>query len=149
MDVLTLWQVWLMAAVVLLCCELLDGTFLMTCFCVGALLASLASACGVSLAWQLAAFALASLIAFLGVRPLANRYLHRSNQRQQQLQIDLMAGRYAVVVETIDVAGGRVAIDGIDWRAESKTCVPIGVGEKVVISQRRGNTLIVKPENKE
>ncbi|MCR4852294.1 MAG: NfeD family protein [Prevotella sp.] len=140
-----LWQLWAVVAVVCLILELTAGDFFILCFSIGALFAGIADVLGLSLYWQIGAFALFTLISLYFVRPVALRYLHR-NDEQRLSNADALIGRRGRVVEKIEAGGyGRVAIDGDVWKAVCETSDPVEVGTFVRVVDRESITITVKP----
>lgn len=136
------WQIWLIIGIVLLIVELLNAGFGIICFGLGAFLASILAACGLGMYWQLAGFALATFLSFLFIRPIMVKWLDA--KKAANTNLDNMIGRQATVVETIESGKGRVAIDGTDWKAVCELDTPILPGTVVTITERQGNTLIVR-----
>jgi len=136
------WQIWLIIGIVLLIVELLNAGFGIICFGLGAFLASILAACGLGMYWQLAGFALATFLSFLFIRPVMVKWLDA--KKAANTNLDNMIGRQATVVEAIESGKGRVAIDGTDWKAVCELDTPILPGTVVTITERQGNTLIVR-----
>lgn len=140
------YQIWLIAAIVLVIIELLTAGFGVICFAVGALFSALAAFLGVdSLVWQLLIFAVASVLCFIFLRPVVLRLLDKKS-KDVKTNADALIGKTAIVSETIDssVNQGRVAVDGDDWKAVSADGSVINKGEKVEIVSRDSIILTVK-----
>jgi membrane protein implicated in regulation of membrane protease activity len=140
------YQIWLIAAIVLVIIELLTAGFGVICFAVGALFSALAAFLGVdSLVWQLLIFAVASVLCFIFLRPVVLRFLDKKS-KDVKTNADALIGKTAIVSETIDssVNQGRVAVDGDDWKAVSADGSVINKGEKVEIISRDSIILTVK-----
>lgn len=140
------YQIWLIAAIVLVIIELLTAGFGVICFAVGALFSALAAFLGVdSLVWQLLIFAVASVLCFIFLRPVVLRFLDKKS-KDVKTNADALIGKTAIVSETIDssVNQGRVAVDGDDWKAVSADGSVINKGEKVEIVSRDSIILTVK-----
>ncbi len=135
------WQIWLIIGIVILVVELLNAGFGIICFGLGAFLASILAACGLNIYWQLAGFAVATFLSFLFIRPIMVKWLDA--KKAAKTNLDVMIGRQATVVETIDSGKGRVAIDGTDWMAITDDNRTIEKGAQVTITNRQGNTLTV------
>ncbi len=136
-----MWQIWAIVAIVCLILELSSGDFFIICFSIGAVFAVIAAAVGLDAYWQIALFALFSLIAIFTVRPVALRYLHK-NEPNKPSNADALLGRTGRVTEEIPAEGtGYVQIDGDQWRAVSstKTAIPTGTTVRVV---NRESTII-------
>lgn len=140
------YQIWLIAAIVLVIIELLTAGFGVICFAVGALFSALAAFLGVdSLVWQLLIFAVASVLCFIFLRPVVLRLLDKKS-KDVKTNADALIGKTAMVSETIDSSAnqGRVAVDGDDWKAVSADGSVINKGEKVEIVSRDSIILTVK-----
>ncbi|MBQ3354970.1 MAG: NfeD family protein [Bacteroidales bacterium] len=140
------YQIWLIAAIVLVIIELLTAGFGVICFAVGALFSALAAFLGVdSLVWQLLIFAVASVLCFIFLRPVVLRLLDKKS-KDVKTNADALIGKTAMVSETIDSSAnqGRVAVDGDDWKAVSADGSVINKGEKVEIISRDSIILTVK-----
>jgi membrane protein implicated in regulation of membrane protease activity len=140
------YQIWLIAAIVLVIIELLTAGFGVICFAVGALFSALAAFFGVdSLVWQLLIFAVASVLFFIFLRPVVLRFLDKKS-KDVKTNADALIGKTAIVSETIDSSAnqGRVAVDGDDWKAVSADGSVINKGEKVEIVSRDSIILTVK-----
>lgn len=140
------YQIWLIAAIVLVIIELLTSGFGVICFAVGALFSALAAFLGVdSLVWQLLIFAVASVLCFIFLRPVVLRFLDKKS-KDVKTNADALIGKMAIVSETIDSSAnqGRVAVDGDDWKAVSADGSVINKGEKVEIVSRDSIILTVK-----
>ena len=129
-----LWQLWAVVAVVCLILELTAGDFFIICFSIGAVFAAVTALIGGNVYWQLAMFALFTLVCLFWVRPFAKRYLHRGEDTRVS-NADALIGRKGRVVEAIEADGfGRVQIDGDIWKAVTKDdeAVPVGTNVRVV-----------------
>ncbi|MBO6026420.1 MAG: NfeD family protein [Bacteroidales bacterium] len=138
------YQIWLIAAFVLVIIELLTAGFGVICFAIGALFSALVAFFGVNIIWQLVVFAAASVLCFLFLRPVLLRLLERKS-KDVKTNADALIGKTAIVSETIDSEKntGRVAVDGDDWKAVSAEGI-INKGEKVEIISRDSIILTVK-----
>lgn len=139
-----LWQMWAVLAVVCLILELMAGDLFIVCFSIGGVAAALAAAVGLGFYWQLALFALFSLVALFWLRPVARRYLHRGEDARVS-NADALLGRQGRVVETIQAAGfGRVQIDGDVWKARTTDGAAIEAGATVEVVGRESTIIEVK-----
>lgn len=127
-----MWQVWAIVAVLCLILELSSGDFFVICFSIGAVFAVIGAAIGLNVYWQLALFAVFSLLSVAFVRPVALRYLHK-NEPNKPSNADALLGRTGRVTEAIKVGGkGYVQIDGDLWRAVSTEDISVGTTVRVV-----------------
>ncbi len=137
-----IWHIWAIVAILLVIGEILTAGFALICFAVGSVGGAIAAAAGASTEWQLGVFAIATIVAFLSIRPLLRKL---SAKDEIPTNADALIGRTAKVVEPIEVGGtGRVAIDGDIWQAESPEQSEIGVGERVEIVARESIILTVR-----
>lgn len=127
-----MWQVWAIVAVLCLILELSSGDFFIICFSIGAVFGVIGAAIGLNIYWQIAIFALFSLLSVLIVRPVALRYLHK-NEPNKPSNADALLGRTGRVTEAIKPGqNGYVQIDGDMWRAVSAEEIPVGTTVRIV-----------------
>ena len=139
-----MWQIWGIIAVVCLILELSSGDFFIICFSIGALFALVAAAFGAGIYWQIAIFALFSLLAIFTVRPVALRYLHK-NEPNKPSNADALLGRTGRVTEAIPADGtGYVQIDGDLWKAVSNTKTAIEKNTSVRVVGRESTIVSVE-----
>ena len=139
-----LWQLWAVVAVICLILELTAGDFFIICFSIGAFFAAIVAALGGGIYLQLLAFAVFTLISLFWVRPFAQRYLHRGEDRRVS-NADALLGRQVSVVETVKSDGfGRVQIDGDIWKAVTNEAQDIPAGTNVCIIGRESTIITVE-----
>ena len=128
------YQIWLIAAIVLVILEVATTGFGVICFAVGAGFAALVAGLGASVTWQIVIFAIVSLLTFIFLRPVVMRLLDKRS-KDVKTNADALIGRRGVVSERIDAAQhtGRVAVDGDDWKAVSENGEVIEKGTSVEI----------------
>lgn len=139
-----LWQIWVIAALLLFILEIFTAGFAVACFSIGALAAAVAAALGATILWQVVIFAIGSLIALVVVRPIVIRLFGKKDHTPTNT--DALIGRNGRVSETIDpeTGKGRVAIDGDDWKAVSEDGSAIEKGTKVEVVSRESVIITVK-----
>lgn len=142
------YQIWLIAAIVLVIFEICSATFGAICFAIGAGFSALAAGLGANLTWQIVIFAVVSLLTFIFLRPFMLKFLDRKS-KDVKTNADALVGRKAVVSERIDAAQhtGRVAVDGDDWKAVSEDGSVIEKGTPVEIVKLDSIILTVKAIN--
>ncbi|MBR3426332.1 MAG: NfeD family protein [Bacteroidales bacterium] len=128
------YQIWLIAAILLLIFEICSATFGAICFAIGAGFSALAAGLGANITWQIIIFVVVSLLTFIFLRPVVMRFLERKS-KDVKTNADAIIGRKGVVSERIDAEQhtGRVAIDGDDWKAASEDGSVIEKGATVEI----------------
>lgn len=139
-----MWQLWAAIAVVCLILELSSGDFFIICFSIGAVFGAITAALGLNLYWQLAIFALFSVLSIFLVRPVALRYLHRGEEDRVS-NADALLGRQGRVIETVSADGfGRVQIDGDVWKAVTNEAQDIAMGSSVRVVSRESTIITVE-----
>jgi len=140
-----LWLIWVIISILCLILELSSGDFFILCFAIGAAVSAILAGCGLSLTWQIVAFAVVSALSLLLVRPALIRKLHKP-QRERLSNADAMIGQVGRVSEPIVAGGyGRVAIDGDDWKSTSVDGVAIDKGTRVRVVKMDSIILTVEP----
>lgn len=143
------WQIWIIAAALLLVAEMFTTGFWLACVAIGALVAAGVALLPVGLVVQVIAFAGATVTSLLGLRPaLAHRFLHPPGS--VRTNVDALLGKSGIVTVAFDpVTGlGRVSVEGEDWRSallEGQRALP--PGSRVVVVQVDGSTVVVERED--
>ena len=144
------WQLWSIAAVLLLVAEMFTGGFWLMCVAIGCAAAGVVGL--IPLAGpvtQTIVFAAASLLSLLGLRPaLARRFLV-SGSRELRTGVDALRGKTGYVTERIEPGhrGGRVMIEGEDWRGMALDDSVLEPGTRVMVIEVDGTTLKVEKES--
>jgi membrane protein implicated in regulation of membrane protease activity len=139
------WILWVIAASALGVGEMHTGGLYLLPFAVGAGLAAAVSVAGVGTPLAVVVFALASVIVFAALRPVAHR--HRQLPPAIRTGAAALVGHRAMVLERIanDEGVGCVKVDnGEVWTARSyDEDEVIDVGERVEVVEIRGATALV------
>ncbi len=143
-----LWRwVWLSAVVFFAVGELaVAGSFFLAPFAIGAIAAALVAFAGGPVPIEWAVFLGASAATFAAFRPLGRRLERRAPHAP--VGAGRWVSREALVLDAIPGGpggGGRVRLDGEEWRAESLTGAPIRAGSTVLVSRVAGTRLVVVP----
>jgi membrane protein implicated in regulation of membrane protease activity len=136
------WVVWLVAAALLAVGEVLTLGLVVGLVALGAVAGALAALAGAGVVLQTIAFLVAS-VALLGVvRPIARAHLRQP--RSLRTGTAALVGARALVLERVDLHGGRVKIGGEVWsaRAYDETQV-IEPGSTVEVFEIQGATALV------
>ena len=142
-----LWQMWAVVAVICLILELTAGDFFIICFSIGAVFAAITAAVGGGIYLQLLMFAVFTLVSLFWVRPFAQRYLHKGEDRRVS-NADALLERQGRVVETVKANGfGRVQIDGDIWKAVTNESADIPEGTNVRVIGRESTIITVESLN--
>ena len=140
------YQIWLIAAIVLVIVEICTAGFGSICFAIGAGFAALAAGLAPeSYTWQILVFAVVSLLTFIFLRPVVIKFLER-NSKDVKTNADALIGKKALVSEDIDSVAhtGRVKVDGDEWKAVSEDGSGIEKGKEVEIISRDSIIVTVK-----
>lgn len=134
---------WFSAAALLSAAEMLGGEFVLLLLGGAALIAG-GSAFFIEPFWlQLLVFALSAITLLLVVRPPLVRALHRSDP-QHRTGMEAVIGSQAMVISTVDAAGGQVKIGGEIWTARGvEGHRPLPPGSEVTVVEVRGATAVV------
>jgi len=138
------WVIWILIAVALSVGEILNLSFFLAPFAVGALAAALVSVLGLSLVPGIAVFLVVSGVAFAGLRPIAKRHLRAPPQLRTGTAA--LVGQTAIVVERIENHSGvgAIKLDGEVWTARGfEEDQVIEAGTRVQVLEIRGATALV------
>lgn len=114
------WHWWLAAAVILLIIEIFTPALVAACLSVGCAGAALAAWLGGSVTLQWLVFSAISALAFWGVRPFVKKIAYPHSEKVKT-NVDALKGKTGRVLVRIDnrAGGGRVLVEGDDWKALS------------------------------
>jgi membrane protein implicated in regulation of membrane protease activity len=138
------WVLWLIAAVVLAVAEVVNTSFYLFPFSIGAFGAALVALAGAGAPIAIVVFAVLTALSFGIVRPIARRHL--SAPPQIRTGTAALIGRRAIVLERIanDEGVGCVRIDGEVWTARSYDDDAVfEPGTRVHVMEIRGATALV------
>ena len=138
------WLWWVGGALMFGILEMLSLDLVLVMFAGGCLAGAVAYLLGASVAVQILAFALTSVLLLATLRPFL---LKRLRERTPLIETNSAAlvGREAVVVSTVTVEGGRVKLNGEVWSARVDTAQAIPPGTEVRVSRIDGATAVVAP----
>jgi membrane protein implicated in regulation of membrane protease activity len=112
------WLIWAIVAAGLAVGEILTpGLFFLGPVAVAAIIAAALAVLGLGAVVQLLAFVVASVASVAVLRPLARSHLHVPPLLRTGTAA--LVGSKALVLERVDVNGGRVRIGGEEWSARS------------------------------
>jgi membrane protein implicated in regulation of membrane protease activity len=138
------WVLWLIAGVVLGVAEVLNLSFFLFPFAIGAFAAAVIELVGLGTPVAVAVFAVLTALSFGVLRPIARRHLRTPPQIRTGTAA--LIGRRAIVVQRIanDEGVGSVRIDGEVWTARSlDDDQVIEPGTPVHVIEIRGATALV------
>lgn len=127
------WQIWIIVALGFFILEIFTPGFAVACLSIGAIGSAIGTAFGCELKFQILIFALVTLLAFVLIRPLVLKFFY-SKSENVATNVDALIGRQAIVSEEIKpVIGGRVKVDGDDWKAVTADGKSVEAGKIVRI----------------
>ncbi|KGN75020.1 hypothetical protein HQ47_03685 [Porphyromonas macacae] len=138
LSLLSSWQFWLIAGLVLFILELFTPGFLLACFGVSAIIAAIPTLFGFHPIWAILTFAVCSVLSLWLLRPLM---LRLSKRPEVATNTRALIGRKVKVVEVIDpeTDNGLVKVDGDIWMAKTldneKEILPIGT-DVIIVDQK-------------
>lgn len=138
--------VWTVLLVVLVAVEIATMGLTTIWFAAGALVATIAAACGAPLFIQIALFLIVSVLMLVFTRPVAMKYF---NKDRVKTNVESLIGQKGIVTGEINnlKGSGQVTLNGMEWTARSagQGCV-IPEGSVVVVKEIHGVKLIVELE---
>lgn len=143
-----IWQIWLIATVLLFIVEIFVPTFFAASLGIGTLVTGVCAYLGFSIEIQLIVFSIVTLASIFAVRPFMLKYAHKENGHVKT-NVDALVGKKATVIQTIDNSKneGRVVVEGDDWKAQTENDEVVESGKKVEIVKVDSTLLIVKSLN--
>jgi membrane protein implicated in regulation of membrane protease activity len=112
------WVIWALVAVLLALGELATpGMFFLGPVALAAIAAGVSAAVGLGVVVQLLVFIAGSIGSVWVLRPIARRHLHMPASLRTGTAA--LEGAKAVVVQRVDLNGGRVRIGGEEWSARA------------------------------
>jgi membrane protein implicated in regulation of membrane protease activity len=137
------WLIWAIAAVLLCVGELLTpGMFFLGPVALAAVGAGIVALVDLGVVWQFLVFIGGAIASVWFLRPIAKRHLHMPAALRTGTAA--LEGAKAVVVQRVDVNGGRVRIGGEEWSAraymEDQVLEP---GTRVEVVKIEGATALV------
>jgi membrane protein implicated in regulation of membrane protease activity len=133
--------IWIIAGAVLIVAELVTTSLMFASLALGAFVAAIAAGFGANAIWQAVAFAVVSVGAIVGLRPLvAKRFSARSDQHSTNTLA--LIGAVAKATTAVSTDGGQVKVRGEVWSARTDNGL-IAQGEAALVKSIDGVTLIV------
>ena len=116
------WHIWVIVALVFVIVEIFTTGFAVMCISFGCLFGAAVSLFELDVKWQLLAFAVGTVLAFLTVRPLVYKFFYKKGQ-EVKTNAEALVGRRAIVTERVgdEMHPGRVKVDGDTPRPNAYT----------------------------
>ena len=140
-----MWKMWLILSGVFLIIEIINLGFFMFWFCLGALIAMIASFFIDNTIIQVVIFLVSSTILLFVTKPLANKILPKESLiKTNSFAMEGKMGRVIQNIEPIE-GKGQVKVNGETWSAKSYNNEFISKDTEVIVEKIDGVKLIVRP----
>ena len=137
------WLWWWGAALLLIVIEVVSLDLVLLMFAGGAIAAGIATMLGAAFPLQIVVFAVVSVLLLVSIRPWLLRHL-RDRVPLVETNAAAQVGRLAMVVQEVDVHGGRIKLSGEVWSARSAhEGVRRAVGTEVRVVAIDGATAVI------
>lgn len=137
-------MVWIIVLLVALFIELATTALISIWFVIGAIPAYIVQKLGFPLPYQIGAFVIVSILAFILTKPFVKKFLSHDIQLTN---VEALIGKQAVVVERITSISngnvGAVKLEGKTWTARSSTGEEIEINEVVIVDRIEGVKVFV------
>ena len=143
-SLLPVWQLWLVAALILFALEVITPGFILACFGVGALLAIIPALFGGNWLIQAIFFGVGSLLALWLLKPLMASLTKALRPMRASIPVLVSRAANQRAIRVGD-GGGRIAVDGDSWRAISSVAHDLPAGSEVRITGYTSLVLQVEP----
>ncbi len=140
MEILNLWQIWVIAGVILCIVEIFTPAMFFLNIGLACFIASIIAALGFAGIWQVIIFGLFSAIFLIWLRPL----LLKQKQSEKPETIEMYIGKTAKVIEKVTKDNGKIAIFGEEWQAKSINDEVFEVGNNVKIVKNESIVMFVE-----
>ena len=135
------WIIWVAIGIICIIIEIFTPGFLFLSFGLGAILTGLIALVIPSIALQILAFAIISLIAFLLSRKFSKKLI---SNNYEDTNVKALVGKTGQVTQQIPTnEKGYVKIGGEEWSAVSKDNNEIKKDARIVVNDIEGNKVIV------
>jgi membrane protein implicated in regulation of membrane protease activity len=142
-EALPWFWIWIIAAAVLFIGEMLSLSFFLLPFAIGAVLAAIGNALGLSLVWQVVVFIVISVIALVALRPFARHITKKASN--VKAGAERLVGMQGAVVEGQSATREfRVMVGGELWNASTADGYKPEAGTPVEVLAVNSNSLVVK-----
>ena len=140
------WHLWVMLGIILLTLEVFVAGFVLASLSVGAFAAAVFHGVTDDFGWALGGFVVGAAAGFFGLRPFLDRTV--MDQKPSEFGTEGMKGQTVTIIGA-DQAGGAPGAQFRDstWKIESSD--ELAAGDKAVIVDVKGATLVVSRINEE
>lgn len=143
-----MWQFWLILSGIFLIIEILNVSFLIFWFSVGALVAMISSFFINNIIVQSVIFLIVSTLLLFVTKPFVNKILPKDNFiKTNSNSIEGKIGKVILDIEPVE-GKGQVKISGETWSAKSADDTYISKDTEIIVEKIEGVKAIVKPLEK-
>lgn len=140
-----MWKIWLVLSGIFVIIEIVNLSFFIFWFALGALITMVVSLFIDSLPLQIAIFVVSSTILLFATKPFVKKFIDKdSNVKTNAYSIEGKVGKVTVDIEPIE-GKGQIKVNGEVWSARSEENEVIPKDTEVIIEKIDGVKAIVKP----
>ena len=140
-----MWKIWLVLSGIFVIIEIVNLSFFIFWFALGALITMVVSLFIDSLPLQIAIFVVSSTILLFATKPFVKKFIDKdSNVKTNAYSIEGKVGKVTVDIEPIE-GKGQIKVNGEVWSAKSEENEVIPKDTEVIIEKIDGVKAIVKP----
>ncbi len=140
-----MWKVWLILSGLFVIIEIVNLSFFIFWFAVGAFIAMLISFLTQNLVIQIAVFVISSTILLFSTKPLVKKFLDKDvSVKTNAYSIEGKVGKVVVDINPIE-GKGQIKVNGEVWSAKSEDNAIIPKDTEIIIDKIDGVKAIVKP----
>lgn len=140
-----MWKIWLILSGIFVIIEIINVSFFIFWFAIGALVAMIASFFINNLILQIAIFVITSTILLFVTKPFVTKFIDKNiNVKTNAYSIEGKIGKVVVDIEPLE-GKGQIKINNEVWSAKSKDNDIIPKDTEVIIEKIDGVKAIVKP----
>lgn len=140
-----MWKIWLVLSGIFVIIEIVNLSFFIFWFALGALITMVVSLFIDSLPLQIAIFVVSSTILLFATKPFVKKFIDKdSNVKTNAYSIEGKVGKVTVDIEPIE-GKGQIKVNGEVWSAKSDENEVIPKDTEVIIEKIDGVKAIVKP----
>lgn len=140
-----MWKIWLVLSGIFVIIEIVNLSFFIFWFAMGALIAMISSFFIENLVLQIAIFVVSSTILLFTTKPFIKKFIDKdSSVKTNAYSIEGKVGKVTIDIEPIE-GKGQIKVNGEFWSARSQNNDVIPKDTEVVVEKIDGVKAIVKP----
>lgn len=140
-----MWKIWLVLSGIFIIIEIINISFFMFWFAIGAFITMILSFFISNIAIQITVFIVSSTILLFATKPLVKKFFDSNvSVKTNAYSIEGKVGKVTVDIEPIE-GKGQIKVNGEIWSAKTEDNETIPKGTEVVVEKIDGVKAIVKP----